>query len=73
MAKHSVANAVRTGSPTAMWWARLGINSQNPIPNEVAHCRQVGFVATNSAQPMLPALAESTQKDSASTVPSMVS
>ena len=34
---------------------------------------QSGFRATNSAQPMLPALAESTQKDSASTVRSMVS
>ena len=35
--------------------------------------RQTGFVATNSAQPMLPAFAEFTQKHSASTVESMVS
>ena len=37
------------------------------------HRHQEGFVATKSAQPMLPAFAEFTQKDSASMVRSMVS
>ncbi len=44
-----------------------------PGKHRVARRRQEGFVATKSAQPILPALAESTQKDSASAVRSMVS
>ena len=44
-----------------------------PGKHRVARRRQEGFVATKSAQPMLPALADSTQKDNASTVRSMVS
>ena len=44
-----------------------------PANHCVARWRQEGFIATKSAQPILPALAESTQKDSASTVRSMVS